>query len=802
MKALSKARQRHARLRNVRQSMLLDGLVLTLVASAVPFPVLAQSGTTKGAATSPARSAVQTGTQTMAGNAIWRDTARPAAERADALVKAMTLEEKLTLVHGLFPPQTKSPPADMIPSAGYVPGVPRLGIPTLRESDASLGVANQVEQRKGDVATALPSALAMASGFDPDLAYAGGAMIGAEARAKTFNVLLAGGVNLTRDAWNGRNFEYFGEDPLLSGRMAGAAVRGVQSNNIVATVKHFVLNSQETGRTILDARIDETALRESDLLAFEIAIAEGKPGSVMCAYNRTNGDYACENRFLLTDVLRGEWHYPGFVMSDWGAVHSTEKAANAGLDQESGQELDSRIFFGAPLAEAVAAGRVTTARLDEMVQRILTGVIATGAYDHPLPVSALPIDYGAHAAVAQRVAEAGIVLLKNQGNVLPLAREAKSIVVIGGHADVGVLSGGGSSQVRSVGGVPIEIPLTSGAAASFARVTYHASSPLKAIQAMAPGAQVRFVDGSDPAAAAAAAKQADIAIVFATQWQTEAQDAPSLSLPDGQDALVDAVAGANARTVVVLETGGPVLMPWIDRVPAVVEAWYPGQRGGQAIARVLFGEVDASGRLPISFPRSASQLPRPEPVQAPSGASTDGAAANAALGDAAKLPPYPVTYREGSDVGYRWYAAQKQKPLFPFGFGLSYGHATFADAHFSGGSGARASVLVRNDSTRPVTVVPQLYATLPGTDTPRLVGWARRALKPGEAASLTIDADPRLLARWTAQGWRIPAGGYKLTLATDAENPIGGTIVNLDGSAPASNAREIHRNNGAKKKTH
>ncbi|WP_243652433.1 beta-glucosidase [Novosphingobium sp. PhB165] len=750
------------------------GLTLSLLATAAPVSVLAKTIVPQAAATSsPAQ-----GTVAMP---IWRDTARTPAERADALVKAMSLEEKLSLVHGLFPPNTKNPPADMIPSAGYVPGVPRLGIPILRESDASLGVANQVEQRKGDVATALPSALSTAAGFDPDLAYAGGAMIGAEARAKTFNVLLAGGMNLTRDAWNGRNFEYYGEDPLLSGKMAAASVRGVQSNNIVATVKHFALNSQETGRMVLDARIDPVALRESDLLAFEIAIADGKPASVMCAYNRINGDYACENKFLLTDVLRGEWNYTGFVMSDWGAVHSTEKAANAGLDQESGQELDSSIFFGKPLADAVAAGRVPAERLDEMVRRILTGVIASGLYDHPTPVSAQPIDYDAHAQVAQKVAEAGIVLLRNEGDILPLAREAKSIVVIGGHADVGVLSGGGSSQVRSVGGVPIEIPLTSGAAASFARVTYHNSSPLQAIKELAPGAQVRFVDGSDPAAAAQAAKEADIAIVFATQWQTEAQDAPSLSLPDGQDALINAVAAANKRTVVVLETGGPVLMPWIQRVPAVVEAWYPGQRGGQAIARVLFGEVDASGRLPISFPVAAAQLPRSKPVLAATGPADNGAGANAAMGDAAKLPTYPVTYQEGADVGYRWYAASKQKPLFPFGYGLSYGRPAFANAGFSGGAAARASVDVRNDGKRPATVVPQLYATVPGTATPRLVGWSRRVLKPGETASLTIDADPRLLARWTAQGWQMPPGDYKLTLATDAEHVIAEKLVHLDG---------------------
>ncbi len=737
------------------------------------------------AQTAPVVATTPRGTATGA----WADTARAPVERADALVKAMTQAEKLAYVHGFFPPMAKPRTADMIPSAGYVPGVPRLGIPTLRESDASLGVANQVEQRKGDVATALPASLATAASFDPEIAYAGGAMAGAEARAKTFNVLLAGGVNLTRDAWNGRNFEYLGEDPLLTGIMGGASIRGVQSNHIVSTIKHFVLNSQETGRAILDARIDRSALRESDLLAFEIAIAEGKPGSVMCAYNRIDGDYACENRFLLTDVLRGDWKYQGFVMSDWGAVHSTEKAANAGLDQESGQELDSTIFFGKPLADAVAAGRVPAARLDEMVRHILTGVIASGLYDHPTPATAQPIDYAAHAEVAQRAAEAGIVLLKNDGDVLPLARTARSIVVIGGHADVGVLSGGGSSQVRSVGGVPIEIPLTSGAAASFARITYHASSPLRAIRALAPGAKVTFVDGSDPVAAAEAARAADIAIVFATHWQTEAQDAPSIGLPDNQDAVIDAVAAANRKTVVVLETGGPVLMPWVARVPAIVEAWYPGQRGGEAIARVLFGDVDASGRLPITFPRTIAQLPRPRPVESPNGSTKNDASANAGAGDAAALPAYPVTYQEGADVGYRWYAARKDTPLFPFGYGLSYTKARIGKARFAGGTTASATFEVTNTGARTGTVVPQLYATLPGGGAPRLVGWARRSLKAGETASVTIAADPRILARWESAGWRVASGAYALTLGTDAEHPVARGTVSLQGATlPSASA--------------
>lgn len=701
----------------------------------------------------------------------WRDTRQPAATRARALVKAMTLAEKLRYVHGLFPPMTKEAHADMIQSAGYVPGVPRLGIPTLRESDASLGVANQIEQRKGDTATALPASLATAASFDPAIAHAGGAMIGAEARAKTFNVLLAGGVNLTRDAWNGRNFEYLGEDPLLSGVMAAASIQGVQSNRIVSTVKHYVLNSQETGRQVLDARIGEKALRESDLLAFKIAIDGGKPGSVMCAYNRINGDYACENRFLLTDILRGEWRYPGFTMSDWGAVHSTEKAALAGLDQESGQELDKAIYFGKPLADAVVAGRVPMARLDEMVERILTAVIETGLYDNPTPLTAQPIDYAAHAQVAQRAAEAGIVLLRNERDVLPLARTAKRIVLIGGHADVGVLSGGGSSQVRSVGGVPIEIPLTSGAAASFARLTYHSSSPLKAVRAAAPGADVQFIDGRDPAAAAAAARDADVAIVFATQWQTEAQDAPSMSLPDNQDALIAAVARANPHSVVVLETGGPVLMPWVDDVAAVVQAWYPGQRGGEAIARLLFGDIDASGRLPLSFPRTIAQLPRPKPV-VPANADLDAP------------PPFTVDYPEGADVGYRWYAARGDRPLFSFGYGLSFTSFRYADVRFTGGATPGISVAVTNTGKRAGVAVPQLYVTGPDKSPLQLAGFQRLSLAPGQTTRVTIAADPRILARWRpGAGWAIAPGAYRLALATDADHAVASETVTLPGAA-------------------
>jgi beta-glucosidase len=704
--------------------------------------------------------------------ASWLDRKLSAEARADALVRAMTEDEKMQIVRTWFPPMAQGKPGapdDLIPSAGEMVGVPRLGIPTLRESDASLGVANQVEQRKGDTATALPASLATAASFDPEIAYAGGAMIGAEARSKRFNVLLAGGVNLTRDPWGGRDFEYLGEDPLLAGVMNGAHIHGVQSNHIVSTIKHFAFNSQETGRMIVDAQLDWTALHESDLLAFRLAIERGQPGSVMCAYNLVNSDWACENRTLLTDILRGQWGYKGWVMSDWGAVHSTVKAANAGLDQDSGAELDKENFFRDRLKAAVAKGDVPKARLDAMVRNVLTGVIETGLYDDPVAATNQPIDVVAHARVAQKAAEEGIVLLRNAGGMLPLAATVKRIVIVGGHADVGVLSGGGSSQVRSTGGVPVEIPLKSGPAASFARVTWHNSSPMRAVQALNPGAQVNYVDGSDPAAAAAAAKSADLVLVFATQWRTEAEDIMTLALPDNQDAVIEAVAGANPHTVVVLESGGPVLMPWLDKVPAVLAAWYPGQKGGEAIANILFGKVNPSGRLPITFPAAERQAPRPQPVGLAEIAKDDSASNAGSAGGAAKS--FVAEYPEGADVGYRWYARRNQRPLFPFGFGLSYTKFTYSNLKVSGGAALTVSFDVTNAGQRSGADVPQLYATPPAKDAvARLGGFQRIELQPGETRHVTLSAERRTLARWdeAAKGWYLPAGSYSASVGHDA----------------------------------
>jgi beta-glucosidase len=663
---------------------------------------------------------------------------------AELLEAAMTPDERLALLHGYFPLMMKPRPADVLPSPGFVPGIPRLGVPALRETDASLGVANY--GRDNDRTTPLPSGLALASSWNTEIAYDGGRMIGAEARQMGFNVMLAGGVNLVRDPRNGRNFEYAGEDPLLAGEMAGASIRGIQSNHIVSITKHLVLNDQETGRHVFDAVIDPAALRESDLLAFEIAIERGQPGAVMCAYNRINGAYACENGPML-GALKRDWGFRGWVMSDWGATHSTVGSALAGLDQESGVELDAKVFFGEPLKVAIAAGELPASRLRDMNRRILRSLFATGVMDHPTTLGALATD-PAHAAVARRAAEQGLVLLRNDG-VLPLAPNVRRLVVIGGHADVGVLSGGGSSQVLPVGSV--RLPAPADAPAWVRGVVYHPSSPLQAIRRRAPGMQVTYDDGEDPARAAAAARDADFAIVFATQWTSEGADY-GLALPDRQDALVEAVAVANPRTIVVLETGGPVLTPWADKVAGLVEAWYPGAEGGEAIAEALFGEIDPSGRLPVSFPESEAQLPNPQlPGQGVSQPET--------LDFSKSGPSFTVTYPEGADVGYRWYERTQAQPRFPFGYGLSYTRFRYSKLRATGGRTLTVSFDVTNVGTRAGLDVPQVYAA-PAGRMHRLVGWRKVSLRPGQTERVQVTADPRLLADFrTAQhDWRVAAG--------------------------------------------
>jgi beta-glucosidase len=701
----------------------------------------------------------------------WLDSRLSPDVRAGLLNRELTLDERISLVHGIWarPDRDITVPADAIISAGYVPGVPRLGVPALYETDASLGITNPLRLRPGDGGTALPASLALAATFSPELAYRSGVLLGSEARAKGFNVLLGPGVNLARDPRNGRNFEYLGEDPLLGGVLAGENIRGIQSNHVIATIKHFALNDQETNRHWVNAVIDPTALRESDLLAFQIGIEIGRPGSVMCAYNQVNGPYACGNDFLLNRVLKQEWAYPGWVMSDWGAVYATDFAVR-GLDQQSGQQADAQVWFGELLKNAVKSGAVPEARLADMTRRILRSMFANGLFEHP-QVRSGEIDYAAHAQAAREVAAQGIVLLRNREDILPLTNAAKRILVVGGYADLGVLSGGGSSQVYEpntdwhsairVGG--------EGRVGARRNMVFHSSAPLAAIRARAPGARVTFDDGRYPAAAAALARQSDVVIVFANQWMTENEDAPDMSLPQGQEALIRAVAQANPRTIVVLETGGAVDLPWIGDVSAVLEAWYAGTGGAEAIADVLFGQVNPSGRLPVSFPVSLSQYPRP---QIAGWGRSEGEYFDA---------PHP----EGASVGYRWLAQSGQQPLFPFGFGLSYTHFQYTDLKVGGGKHLTLTFSVKNVGEHAGSDTPQAYlVSANGVRTLRLIGFHRVTLAPGDSARVALRADPRIVGRFddATRQWVIKAGAYEVAVGSSAgEHALRGT-ASLTGS--------------------
>jgi beta-glucosidase len=478
-----------------------------------------------------------------------------------------------------------------------------------------------------------------------------------------------------------------------------------------------------------------------------------------------NGDYACENHHTLTDVLKTDWGWKGWTMSDWGAVHSVDAAA-AGLDQESGQQLDREVFFDQPLRLALASGKLPQARLDDMVRRILRSEFAFGLADPPPPPA--PLDVKADAAVTQAEAEAGIVLLKNDGNVLPLAASAKRIAVIGGHADLGVLSGGGSAQVIPLGSATLPAP--PGAPSFVEGMVYHPSAPLPAIKARAKG-EVTFQSGANAVAAVASAKAADVAIVFVEQWASEAIDVPIRLSPE-QEALIEQVAAANPKTIVVLENGGPLLMPWIGKVKGVVEAWYPGMRGGEAIARILYGEVDPSGRLPATFAADAGQLPRARPdiVQPPNAAPGSGAS-------------FAIDYAEGSSVGYRWFAQKGAKPLFPFGYGLSYTRFRYGALTTTGGATLTASIPVTNTGQREGTETVQLFLRKgPARAQRRLLGWAQVTLKPGETRTVQVTAEPKLLADWNdgAHGWTIAAGRYDVFAGPNAEAAASSAAVQLD----------------------
>lgn len=683
-------------------------------------------------------------------------TLSEAEQRAISTEQKMTDEERFGLIQSLMvmvlKPDFSSERDQRVPEsvpqlAGWVKGVPRLGVPDLLLTDAGLGIANPGGGRKGDEATAFPSAQALGATFNPKLAYEAGVILGKEAKSRGFNVVLGGGINLARDPRHGRNFEYFSEDPLLSAVMAAETVKGTQDQNVMGILKHVSLNSQEINKWQLDAQIEPAAHREAELLGFQMAIEQSNPGSLMCAYNKVNGEYACGNNTLLNGQVKEAMDYKGFIMSDWKAVYHWDYALK-GLDQHSGIQLDEKEWFDQPLKQALAEGKLPRERLSDMVRRVLYAVYSS-KLDTWSGAQAKP-DIKKHLASTVQVAREGTVLLKNE-NILPLAQSTKTIAVIGGFSHLGMISGGGgSSLVDPIGGFALNVQLGgNNMFAPLRRLAITGPSPLTELKKQFPQTEFLTEAGENPSEAAAIAKQADVAIIFAYKTEAENHDHADLNLPWGQNELIEAVIKANPNTVVVLQTGNPVSMPWQAQTPAILEAWYSGNAGGTAIAEIIAGKTNPSGRLPVSFYTNIQQTPHPE-----------------LPGFGTKIDtPTTINYHEGAEVGYRWLAQTKQKPLFAFGHGLSYSNFSYSGLKLKNGSQIQAELTVKNTSNKTGSDVPQLYLLdAPNGQRMRLLGFERVQLKPKQSRKISLTIDPRLLAKYdqSKKQWHIAAGQYRI----------------------------------------
>jgi len=649
-------------------------------------------------------------------------------QRAAALVAQMTLDEKISQMH------TTGTGAGGV--ARLVPGIPRLGIPDLRITNGPAGVGTGSVPTQPS-ATALPAPVALAATFDTGLARAYGAVQGRETADVGHNLIEAPDVNVVRVPENGRAFENYGEDPFLAGSLDVADIRAIQSQDVMAEVKHYVANDQETNRTTINEVIDDRTLHEIYLPPFEQAVTRGGVATVMCAYPSVDGQFMCENQHLLSDVLRGQWGFDGFVQSDFRATHTAVGSVAAGQDLE----LRDNGPYDQELEQAVLDGRVSLPALDTMIERRLATEIRFGLFDHPAMTT--PIDAARDGAVARTVAEQSTVLLRNTDGQLPLAASAlRSIAVVGPFAQQAHPGGGGSAHVN---------PL-------------YTVSPVQGIQQrVGPGVPVT---SSDAAAQLAAA--ADVAVVVVGDLEREGADRPNLALTGTQDDLVRAVAAANPHTVVVVNSGAPVLMPWVDGVPAILETWYPGEEDGNALAAVLFGDVDPGGRLPVTFPVSDSQTPASTPDRWP---GVNGVA----------------TYSEALKVGYRWYDAQGLTPLFPFGFGLSYtsfsfGHLTVSPVLSPGGH-VTVGVDVTNTGSRAGTEVAQVYVADPASagEPPRqLEGFQKVSLRSGQTRHLTFSLDQRAFSIWNsaAQRWTAVEGDYHVLVGDSSRSlPLDRTVT-------------------------
>lgn len=687
----------------------------------------------------------------------WCDTRLSANRRANLLVKELTTDEEIGLLAG---DELTGVAGAEGTHTGTSDGVERVGLPPVYFSDGPVGT------RQGK-ATGMPSPMNLASTFSRRAARQHARVIGDEVRRKGNDVVYAPTINILRTPVNGRTFEYFGEDPYLTGVMATGWTRGVQSEGVVGNVKHYAVNNQEGqgayvpgapigagvdgSRMVADAQVSERALREIYLPGFEAAVKRGHVGSVMCSYNRVNGASACNNEHLLEDVLKGDWGFKGFVLTDYGAGKDTVQSMKNGLDLDIWPGVT---YDPIEVNAALAAGLITEQDIHEHVQRILRTLFAYGFFDREAYAEAAPsIDQRAHHRAAGRLSSQGMVLLKNRGGVLPLdAKRIDTLAVIGPEADV-LRDGGGSSAINE----------------------FRLTTPLAALRRALGTERVIYDDGSDHVRAADVARRADAAVVIVGDKMSEGVDksAPTLNADqtDGidRDALIGAVGDAQPRTVAVLQSGGPVLTPWRSKVPAIVEMWYPGQNGGSAIADVLLGKVDPGGRLPGTFPRSAEDLPTAgSREQYPGVAGT-------------------VDYSEDVLVGYRWFDEQVIQPAFPFGHGLSYTSFRYGKPTLSRGTGDRVAELtftVTNTGDRRGYAVPQVYVGMPEAadrvQPPRqLKGFRKLALRPGQTREVTIPLGRRAFSYWNtdAEAWRVAHGCYRVQLATSSRHVLDTTTL-------------------------
>ena len=866
------------RTRRVRHTRTRPGAAVAVV---LALAASAMTATTAGAVTT---GAVTTGCP-------WVHSKAPVAQRVGQLLAQMTLDDKLAMVDGVgFSTGTAG-------YVGHIAANPKLCIPALNLEDGPQGVADNVPG-----VTQLPAPVALAASWDPALARAYGSVVGSEERGKGADVNLGPTVNIVRDPRWGRAFEAYGEDPYLAGQTAVGYIGGVQAQGVMSQVKHLAVYNQETNRNTAadNAIVSQRTMQEIYLPQFETAVTQGQAASVMCSYSSVNGQFACENKYLLTNVLKDQWHFPGFVTSDWGATHSTVPSALNGLDMQmpggSGFGTD---YYGAPLKAAVQAGQVPMAALDGMVSPILTEMFRFGLFDRaPSGSLTATVTTPAHAQTGRAAAEAGTVLLKNADGVLPLqpGRDS-SVAVIGSDGGKWALtSGGGSAGVIAPYVVTPQQGISkrgagSGVTVSYAQGDVPASGALDAVPASAfgkgltadyynnttqsgspiatgtvpsialswggkspaagvnasgwsakftgtvdlpaaglydlslsftgtaavsingkqvfasqqqfngaarasvqlpagpAGIEVDYADtipvGTDGITlgwappqtpslldqAVAAAKKASVAVVFASDFETEGADLPTIDLPASENQLISAVAAANPDTVVVLNTGSAVTMPWLSQVKGVVEAWYPGQDDGDEIAAVLFGDVNPSGKLPVTFPQSLAQVPASGPGQWPGVNGT-------------------VQYSEGVLVGYRWYTTRHLAPLFPFGAGLSYTSFAFSRLAVRPGPGGGfvVSADVTNTGSRAGADVAQLYVGDPastGEPAEQLKGFQRVTLRPGQTRAVSFTVGRNAFAWWNQQAsrWTVTPGRYALMVGDSSARLPLVAHVNLGGNA-------------------